>query len=169
MQVYLNSRHVNHPKVIKGAFSPTNLSTLLPGVSTHMGAECYCICVAAHAHTCTRTRPCVKWSNSQENLRLSEGKTHTHTHTLHEYGAKRQNEKNPLIHWKHLGEHTHTHTRSQLWGHDSFHSRLQLHISRKRDFTLNFSTHSFRRRRKTEGRARADKNTSEHISIFGSW
>lgn len=125
-----------------------------------------------HLRRCTRTHMHThKALNGAIHRKISgsvRGK-HTHTHTLHEYGAKRQNEKNPLIHWKHLGEHTHTHTRSQLWGHDSFHSRLQLHISRKRDFTLNFSTHSFRRRRKTEGRARADKNTSEHISIFGSW
>ena len=86
--------------------------------------------------------------------RWGETHTHTHTHTLHEHGAKRQDDKHTLVHWKHL-RWTHTHI------HSFFRGARQLsfltaapYIARKNNFTLNFSTRSFRRscRKRRKGR-----------------
>lgn len=160
-------------KLVKELFPPINYESLKTDSLSHtplshvsaLACECYCIGSAAETRQqqLKRTQISVKWSILQGNLHVNEGK---HTHTPGMNTELKGWTITTLLHWQHLVEHTRA---LQIWGHTtSFHCRLQLCVSQKHDFTLNFSTPSFSARRKTEEEYE-QKNTSERISIFGSW
>lgn len=172
-QICQRSVFTHKPRVLQNTLTDTH--TPVRSVSTHIWVLLYLLC---WRHTHART--CIGSLQKHTDFSLMEhftGKSlarwgEKHTHTLCMNMELKGRTITALKHWKHLVKHTHAHC--SFWGHDSFHSRLQLWISRKPDFTLNFSTQSFsRRRRKTEEECEWEKekitlNTSVFLAA-GEW
>lgn len=171
-QICQRSVFTHKPRVLQNTLTDTH--TPVRSVSTHIWVLLYLLC---WRHTHAHARTCIGSLQKHTDFSLMEhftGKSlarwgEKHTHTLHEYGAKRQNDNRTQT----LEALSQTHARMlQLLGARqlSF-PTAALNLTETRFHTELFNPVFQQTKKKDGGRVWVGKgkNNSEHISIFGSW